>query len=65
MSQENMPNGTKAGEITPILTCKCLEQKQYCVVFDGGFNENYTVEYCQRCYDQDDKQFMISVEELF
>ena len=34
-------------------------------MFDGGSTGNYIVEYCQRCYDEDDKQFMISVEELF
>lgn len=62
MAQENMPNGIITGEITPILTCKCLEPKQYHLVFDGGFNEKYAIEYCQKCFDQEDKEFMISME---
>lgn len=45
--------------------CNCTERKCFRVVFDGGSTGNYIVEYCQRCYDEDDKQFMISVGELF
>jgi len=45
--------------------CNCTERKCFRVVFDGGSTGNYIVEYCQRCYDEDDKQFTITVEELF
>jgi len=45
--------------------CNCTERKCFRVMFDGGSTGNYIVEYCQKCYDEDDKQFMISVEELF
>ena len=44
--------------------CYCDEKKKYRLIFDGGDSGNYIVEYCQKCYDSDDKQFMISVEEL-
>ena len=44
--------------------CECTEEKKYRVLFDGDSTGNYIVEYCQRCYDLDDKQFMISEEGL-
>lgn len=59
-----MENST---ELTPEFTeyeCECLEEKKFRVVFDGGSTGNYIVEHCQRCYDEDNKKFMISVEEL-
>ena len=45
--------------------CECDIEKKFRLTFDGGDNENYFVEYCQNCYDSDDKQFMISEAELF
>ena len=44
--------------------CECLEKKKFRIVFDGDSTGNYVVEYCQKCYDSDDKQFMISEEGL-
>ena len=45
-----------------ILECECLEDKKFRVVFDGDDTGNYIVEFCQRCYDQEDKQYIISME---
>jgi len=45
--------------------CECNERKKFRLTFDGGDSQNYFVEYCQNCYDSDDKQFMISEAELF
>ncbi len=47
-----------------IFTCNCIEQKTIKVTFDGGLSGNYIIEYCQMCFDQDDKQFLINVEQL-
>ncbi len=44
--------------------CECLDDKKFRVLFDGDSTENYIIEYCQKCYDSDDKQFMISMEIL-
>lgn len=44
--------------------CDCDEQKTIKVVYDGGFDEKFTVEYCQKCYDQENKEFEISMERL-
>ena len=40
--------------------CDCTEKKKFRIVFDGDSTGNYIIEYCQKCYDSDDKQFMIS-----
>lgn len=45
--------------------CECTENKKFRLTFDGGNNEKYIVEYCQKCFGLDDKQFMISEEVLF
>lgn len=42
--------------------CECLENKKYRVVFDGAQIGQYVVEYCQKCFDQDDKAFLIRME---
>jgi len=58
----------KSLRITPetiVYECDCDTEKHIKVVFDGGYDDRYTVVYCQKCFDQDDKQFTISVEELF
>lgn len=44
--------------------CECLEEKKFRVVFDGDSTGKYSIDYCQKCYDQDDKLFMVSMEEL-
>lgn len=49
----------------PSFECECENDKKYRLKFDGDDSGNYEVKYCQKCYDQDDKQFMISTEVLF
>lgn len=44
--------------------CRCTEKKKFRVTFADCDNEMYIMEYCQKCYDQDDKQFMILEEPL-
>ncbi|MDF2426048.1 MAG: hypothetical protein OPY08_06415 [Nitrosopumilus sp.] len=44
--------------------CECLDDKKFRVLFDGGDSVNYVVEYCEKCFGQDDKQFMVSMERL-
>ena len=48
-----------------VYECGCNNRKQIRVVYDGGFDEKFVVEYCQKCYDQEDREFEISIEELF
>ena len=66
MTHENVQNEIQNGNVKSEYTfeCECLENKIYRLVFDGDSTGNYIVEYCQRCFDQDDKQFMISMDEL-
>lgn len=42
--------------------CECEQEKTHIVTFDGGDFGYYIMEYCQSCYDSDDKQFLVSVE---
>ena len=44
--------------------CECQNKKTRRITFDGAKIGNYSVEYCQKCYDSDDKEFMICEEEL-
>jgi hypothetical protein len=44
--------------------CTCDKIKQIRVVFDGGFENKQIVKYCENCYDQEDKEFMLSMERL-
>jgi len=44
--------------------CECQDKKAYRLTFDGGSTGHYAIEYCQKCYDSDDRQFMISMEEI-
>jgi hypothetical protein len=44
--------------------CNCENEKKYRLTFDGGDSGYYLVEYCQKCFDLDDKQFMLSTEVL-
>jgi hypothetical protein len=45
--------------------CECEDDKKFRIIYDGGNDEKYLIDYCQKCFDSDDKQFMISMEELF
>ncbi len=44
--------------------CDCTEDKKYKVIFDGDTTGVYSVDYCQKCFDSDDKQFILSMEVL-
>ena len=56
------PNIDKMENDIPYFECECTCDKKYCLIFDGGDSENYAVEYCQNCFDNDDKQFLLSKE---
>jgi len=47
------------------LECKCSEQKKYRLIFDGGTSGNYSVEVCQKCWEQEDKKFITSSTKIF
>lgn len=66
MKNESIRNETQE-TVKPedIFECECEEDKKYRVAFDGASTGQYVVEFCQKCYDQDDKQFMLSMEVLF
>jgi len=55
---------SKINTATSEYECICKDKKKYRLVFHGGDSGNYFVEYCQNCYDSDDKEFMISEEGL-
>jgi hypothetical protein len=44
--------------------CECQDNKKFRILFDGDSTGQYVIEFCQKCFDQDDKQFMISMEVL-
>ena len=56
--------GRKESDFVPIFECNCEDTKKYQLKFDGGDSGQYFVAYCQKCYDSDDKQFMISMERV-
>jgi hypothetical protein len=37
-------------------------EKRFRITFDGGDSGYYIVDYCQKCFDSDDKQFLLSKE---
>ena len=52
-------------KITPetvIHECNCNDKKIIRVVHDGGFGDKFIAEYCQKCYERESKEFMISTE---
>ncbi len=48
----------------PEFECICKDGKKYRLKFDGGSLGHYIVEYCQKCFDQDDKMDLLSMEEI-
>ncbi len=54
----------KANVTISVFECNCENEKKYSLTFDGADSGNYIIEYCERCYDSDDKQFMVSMEML-
>lgn len=41
------------------LECKCSEEKKHRLTFDGGVSGQYTVDVCEKCYQKEDKEFLI------
>ncbi|MBS3923498.1 MAG: hypothetical protein KGZ37_10185 [Nitrosarchaeum sp.] len=61
----NESQSEKIAKTTPVdYECSCNDKKKIKVVYDGGFDEKFAVEYCDVCYEQEDKRFMISMERL-
>ena len=48
----------------PVFACECKEPQVYRLKFSGGSDGDYIIEYCQRCYDNDDKQFLMSEDRI-
>jgi len=44
--------------------CECTEPRVFRLTFRGGSSGNFELECCQKCYDEDDKQFMIKEERI-
>jgi len=38
--------------------CMCSQEKKYRLTFDGGNSGFYTVDFCNGCYLQEDKNFV-------
>jgi len=45
-----------------VFVCSCPSSKKHRLTFNGGSAGQYDLEICQKCYDQEDKQFLISEE---
>ena len=48
----------------PIFRCRDKEFKTNRVILDGGSEGNYAVELCPKCYESQDKKFLIREEIL-
>lgn len=48
----------------PQFECICENEKKYRLKFDGGSTGFYFVDYCQQCADQDNKLYLVSMEEI-
>lgn len=46
------------------LECKCAEEKKYRLVFDGGTSGQYMIDVCERCYQEDDKKFLLKEDKV-
>lgn len=57
-------NGLGGQPTLDIYECECQDKKAYRLTFDGASTGHYIAEYCQKCYDSDDKQFMIYEERI-
>lgn len=44
--------------------CECSERKIYRLKFEDRTSGNYIVNYCENCYDLDDKKFLIGMEKI-
>lgn len=43
----------------PVFRCRCKVFKTNRLIFDGGSEGNYTIELCPKCYERQDKKFLI------
>ncbi|MGI0057111.1 MAG: hypothetical protein ACREAK_07025 [Nitrosarchaeum sp.] len=66
MNSQEQQSAKKEKDTSEIVVyqCNCDEIKKIRVVYDGGFGEKFTVEYCQKCYEQEDKKFVDSMEKI-
>jgi len=46
----------------PIFRCRDKKFKTNRIILDGGSEGNYTIELCPKCYDNQDKKFLIKEE---
>jgi len=60
--EKALENGLAGQSVQETYECECPDKKKYRVIFDGASIGKYAIKYCQKCYDSDDKQFMISEE---
>ena len=40
--------------------CLCSEDKTHHIIFDGGSSGHYSVDLCEKCFEQDDKKWIVS-----
>ena len=62
--QESQSRKVTKDTLEIVYECGCNNKKKIRVVYDGGFDEKFTVDYCELCYEQEDKRFMLSMERL-
>jgi hypothetical protein len=62
--QESQSRKVTKDTLEIVYECGCNSKKEIRVVYDGGFDEKFIVEYCNACYEQEDKRFMLSMEIL-
>lgn len=44
--------------------CECIDSRVYRLTFCGGSSGNYLLECCQKCYDENDKKFLLKEEKI-
>ncbi len=63
-NKDAFENGLDGQPASDIYECECQDKKAYRLTFDGASTGQYIMEYCQKCYDSDNKLFMISMEAI-
>ena len=48
----------------PVYACACVGTKRHHLTFDGGSSGSYVLALCDKCYDDEDKLFLISEEKM-
>jgi len=51
-------------EICPLFYCSDKEEKAHRLVFDGGSSGNYQLDLCSKCYENQNKKFLIKEEKI-